>query len=807
MAPQPCRPGTIFFQEDVILVQPSPRDEDWLQKGGAPALKLPLLRSPRTPTSPAGEQLPSAQTARPPPVRLPSLASPSRPTADAAAGPPPLSAPSSPARARSPSDGELFALEAEAPQPQARPRRRRKQPRQAEKQSRVAVVGNKTLAEVVRAKDAAGGAVCRYDCVEHELHKALAVKSQMASRRREVARQAGDSARARARKRGTRRKQPTQQVQPQVEQDADTCVETGVEVEESAEVRPATGSPSPGCADAAEPTFTIDRAYKDRVLSKLKLKHGKMYRLNHLTRARHLHVAECREAHRNELRQLEFEMLPIKEQDALRAAYDLSFRAFEEKRAFPKRRNAKIERRNSLLDRYHPAAKALLDSSNQLYVCLTLLGLGGDTDLQRKETKLICSEANIDGDFDFVRFAVELVPRVRAKLIELRQEALSEQFNFYDQDRNGLLDFEECFDILKKLCRNLDGVGYAQVEPEFNELFDTLSVEDEHGRHVDFDGFQMLIERVREKCECVRRQRECDIMHERGLTQEIVANYVDELLMLNQTFNAHDADENGGLDDTEVVGALLEHGLVPKAAGQRAHVEWLVMQAAYGTSEGLITFSRFLELVRKVREASRDFEEDRLMEYFRDCDKDGNGLLTFAEAAVMFEKLGLVPKCRDDQDEMKELLLKVDVNDSGDIDFKEFQHLVQHITEKLRSNQRQRENALGASLGFSLHQVADFREIFFHLEPGFVGAESEPARIGIEECRKVLTLARTHMEPAKLKALLGSLDSTSKDTKLTGRIDLEGFLLFMKAVEDSQKAEAPPDPKDEVNRLAALWGH
>lgn len=804
MAPQPCRPGTIFFQEDVIRVQPSTREHGLRKEEGVVSLKLPVLRSPRQPSasSRSAEPLSCAQVTKTAPVKLPIIIVPTVSAADAGAGPPPLSAPTSPVRASV--AAEICAREAEVlqvqPRPPAKPRRRRKQLRRAEKHSDVTVVGNKTLAEVVRAKELAGGAVCRYDCVEQELHKELARKSQLATHRRDVARQAGVAARARARKRAPRRKKPVQQQQiPVVPHDLESCMSLDAD---SAGVN-SSRSPSPHSPRAAsvesDPAHKADREYKDRVLRKLKLKHSKLARMNNLTKARKDHLAECGEAQRGEMRQLEFEMLPIKEQDALRAAYFLAFQSIPEGGSGSERRNALFK-----LDRHHPAANAVVDCARQLYDCLTLLGLAGETDVQQKEIGYICSEATANGDLDFLRFCVELVPRVRRKLIELHQEALSEQFAYYDQDRNGHLDCAECYDMVKKLCRCMDSAGCAEVETEFRELFDELSMDGELGQCVDFDGFQMLIERVREKCECVRRQRECDIMHERNLTQDVVVDYGDELLLLHETFVAQDVDQNGGLDDVEVVGALLEHGLVPKESDKRAHVEWLVMQAAREDigGDGLITFASFLELVHQVREDCQSFEATKLREYFDECDKDRNGMLSFAEASVMFEKLGLVPQCRDDQDEMKDVLFKVDEDDSADIDFPEFQRLIQNITEKLRMNQRHRENEICKQLGYAPHQVAELREIFFNLDPHSHGD------IGIAECRKVVTMLRMDLPSAKLNALFESAvkAGNEKKSKTTGRIDLECFFYFMKAIDDLQTPQkAPESPKQAANRLAALW--
>merc|ERR1719272_531698 len=154
---------------------------------------------------------------------------------------------------------------------------------------------------------------------------------------------------------------------------------------------------------------------------------------------------------------------------------------------------------------------------------------------------------------------------------------------------------------------------------------------------------------------------------------------------------------------------------MPYVKHQRETVEALVHRALL-TNRGPLTFTNFLLLIKQVRETSQSFESDHLKGYFKDCDKDGDGRLNFAEASIMFQKLGLCPQSREEQDEMKNMLLRVDVDNSGDLDFEEFQVLVQHITEKLRSATWARQNNAALRFGFTLVQLAELRDIFFKLD-------------------------------------------------------------------------------------------
>jgi len=363
--------------------------------------------------------------------------------------------------------------------------------------------------------------------------------------------------------------------------------------------------------------------------------------------------------------------------------------------------------------------------------------------------------------------------------MELHREQLMRQFDYYDQDGSGFLDYYECVDMCKKICRNLDTAGHAEVLEELESLFEELKQSDEHcGDTLDVDAFQLVFERVHEKSVYVRQLRVQNILDAGDVTEEQAKTYADELLTLHETFRKCDTDRNGRLDSSEIFCALLEHGLVPLDINQRSRVEEVVQQALQASGSDCLTFSQFLKLIRQIRDSTKRVDNERLRKYFSECDKDGNGLLTFAEAATMFDKLGLLPYCQEDQDEMKNVLLKVDEDSSGDLDFHEFEVLVQEITEMLRSNMRRRENAAGMQLGFSTQQMAELREVFFYLDTNGNG------ELDIGNCRKMLTLLRIDMCSEVLQEHFQDADRSRN-----GRIDMEGFLHFVRAISIAANVE------------------
>merc|ERR550537_1116220 len=121
-------------------------------------------------------------------------------------------------------------------------------------------------------------------------------------------------------------------------------------------------------------------------------------------------------------------------------------------------------------------------------------------------------------------------------------------------------------------------------------------------------------------------------------------------------------------------------------------------------------------MMQDVRAAWRQRLAPELGNLFNKYDKDHGGSLSLSEVATMIGDMGLNPRTREDQDEIKQLLDNVDADGSGELDFDEFQDLVQRIEEKLKSLQRRRDLKAGEALGFTPQQVCELRGVFFKLD-------------------------------------------------------------------------------------------
>jgi len=314
----------------------------------------------------------------------------------------------------------------------------------------------------------------------------------------------------------------------------------------------------------------------------------------------------------------------------------------------------------------------------------------------------------------------------------------------------------------------------TEGDVQFRDVFmQRFSVVKKSEHHVDFDGFLVLMTEMKEHAKAMRSEREQQLVSAESLTQTDVENHRDELLAMHDCFLRHAKESRRHLVEPEVVCALLESGLMPLEGEARRRVQMLVHGECIRASSEGVGFACFLKTIRSIREETKRIKLPEYRERFSRYDADRNGELSLAETSVLFSEIGLIPRCQQDQDEMKMIFDEVDHNGSGSLDFSEFQDLVQRVTEKLRSSQRRRENETGRQLGYSAHQMSELRESFFNLDTEGYG------ELTIDQCRTTLLMMKKSMSGTDLNEVFNEIDRNSNN-----RIDFVGFLYFVKVLEN-----------------------
>merc|ERR550537_480972 len=178
-------------------------------------------------------------------------------------------------------------------------------------------------------------------------------------------------------------------------------------------------------------------------------------------------------------------------------------------------------------------------------------------------------------------------------------------------------------------------------------------------------------------------------------------------------------------------------------------------------------------MMQDVRASWRKRLEPQLADLFKKYDKDNGGSLSLSEVATMIGDMGLNPRSREDQDEIKQLLDNVDADGSGELDFSEFQDLVQRIEEKLKSLQRRRDLKAGEALGFTQPQVCELRGVFFKLDVN--GDES----ISSSEIQRLAMLMRKRINATKLLEVFHEVDGEDGN----GSLEFVEFMEIVKRLE------------------------
>ncbi|CAE8725543.1 unnamed protein product, partial [Polarella glacialis] len=126
----------------------------------------------------------------------------------------------------------------------------------------------------------------------------------------------------------------------------------------------------------------------------------------------------------------------------------------------------------------------------------------------------------------------------------------------------------------------------------------------------------------------------------------------------------------------------------------------------------IIEFFEFLYLMKLVRKIVREGQYDKLRSLFNYYDSDSSGQVARSELWRLFQDLGLQPRSRKEQLEMKQIFDEVDENGNGQFTFDEFVVLVQRSQEHLERLVRMSEEQYGESIGLSFKRVRELRKLF-----------------------------------------------------------------------------------------------
>jgi len=333
--------------------------------------------------------------------------------------------------------------------------------------------------------------------------------------------------------------------------------------------------------------------------------------------------------------------------------------------------------------------------------------------------------------------------------------------------------------------------------------------------------WELLFHRSKEKLVQMRRHQEREVAKEMNLTAYQVEQFRSDLVELYGLFKQFDEDNSGSLQEEEVLKCLTCCGLQGNALNGKTLIE-LMIKAKQKTEEEReamergedpgdddnekfagarssflryenmteddeeiqqgLNFAEFLTLMMMVRKINREANHAELREAFNKYDADHSGLLQVKELLGLFASLGLIPKTREEQQDIRMLLDEVDENGDGEFSFQEFAFLVHRVQERLDRQTRKEEEAYAAELGIPLTRCRELQDVFRFAQKSTSILKVNTNCLSITElrtCMEDLHLRYSSEELLSLYKTFGR-EETSQDK---GGVDGRSFLRMMHAIE------------------------
>lgn len=394
------------------------------------------------------------------------------------------------------------------------------------------------------------------------------------------------------------------------------------------------------------------------------------------------------------------------------------------------------------------------------------------------------NDFNSEGfSFDFFSFAVLVVPRVRQLLRGLQSSKLVRYFCHFDRDGAGTLPLPKC----EEICRCLG------LDPRiFRDVLDANK--SKNSPSLDFAAFEKSVMTCRELTERAMRLREHAVLDESGISNALFEIFRNDIVHLYEVFKAGShLDEN---EEERVITALSAFnslrtlGFVPRSYWEREHLQSLLSRThrddqGFSDSDAEseaslhladhpeLNFEQFLMYLQRVRSFYKARQVDELRHVFDRFDKDRSNTLDVAEVSALLEELHILPRSREEQEEIGQLIQSVDEDGNGLLDFTEFQELVHRIEEKFASMRYEAEIEYGLARGFDDVQVSEFRTMFDLIDvdgSGFL--ESKEVRQGLNAMNR----------PVSSEVFEGAWQVLDADE--SGSLDFLEFIDLMKMLRD-----------------------
>jgi len=313
----------------------------------------------------------------------------------------------------------------------------------------------------------------------------------------------------------------------------------------------------------------------------------------------------------------------------------------------------------------------------------------------------------------------------------------------------------------------------------------------------DFEVFQKSFFTVQEHLTRRRRRLERQLCEEHQLTLEQIDEFRSDLVPLDFLFRRFDRHRRKKLTENEVLNLLVACGadsrllrsdfmpslvregrfLATVAARSRGSLRgsllrspehsytspafqtqssgWKKLQKVarprasrrspphieiVGGSQGEeLNFFEFLYLLKFMRQQSLEVQIEDVKAFFQRIDKDEYGNIQMKEAMRLFPELGLSPRSRVEQLEIKQILNEVDEGGTGHLSWEKFTQVVILCQERLERLVRTDEENFAVMLGFTPERCRELRKVFLDTKNDFNFMEMPELRRAMTMMQKVYT--------------------------------------------------------------------
>lgn len=236
----------------------------------------------------------------------------------------------------------------------------------------------------------------------------------------------------------------------------------------------------------------------------------------------------------------------------------------------------------------------------------------------------------------------------------------------------------------------------------------------------------------------------------------------NECQELRVLFDKYDQDKSGVLDRTEVEVIFADKGMEPRTREEKMEINELLCEVDRDGSGEFSLFEFGLVMV-KVDRKLRALQLADLQQKFLEADKDGSGELETLEVLEILEKLGLGPKTYEETELVRVTIAATDQDQSGEVNFEEFQALVRKIRVDLTILRRHQEKKIASENKIGGQLFDEFRAELVLLHAAFDRYDADKSgMLDREETMAALNdiglLPKTKAERDDVEALCQRMD-------------------------------------------------